>query len=358
MGTYSSIYEWFNWIHINSNSMLALLGVFFSAVLRLLNKKQYWKFEKEFMDYIERTGIKFSTKEFNAYIACIFIYGSSAKEYYLYEFSKLNDSGRREYITERNRYLIYPLFNGARKRKEMQDKYQAYLAFKKYYKREALYIDEDTGEDVIRAFMTERETVILKPNMSGVGKGIEIVRTTEHDGLDETVSYIKSKKDCIIEEIVEQTGLFREMHPQSVNTIRVYACRLKNRTEIFGCHMRAGVGNSVVDNAGQGGVIISITENGTAWTSGMDEFGHIYLRHPNTNVFIPGIKMPEWNKAIQLVEEAMNVFPDIRFVGWDIAYTKKGWIIIEANDNGQFHGAQIPHHRGFRKQMLKYAQEL
>ena len=54
----------------------------------------------------------------------------------------------------------------------------------------------------------------------------------------------------------------------------------------------------------------------------------------------------------------MLVFPDIRFVGWDLAYTDNGWIIIEANDNGQFHGYQIPYHHGCRKELENYIRSL
>ena len=91
---------------------------------------------------------------------------------------------------------------------------------------------------------------------------------------------------------------------------------------------------------------------------GVDEFGNTFLCHPDTGVPIPGMVMPDWDKAIAMIEEMMHVYPDIRFVGWDIAYTDQGWIVIEANDNGQFHGAQIPHHRGFMDQVKEYMAEL
>ncbi|MBR3106926.1 MAG: hypothetical protein IKH30_07040 [Clostridia bacterium] len=358
MSTYSKVYNWFTWIHIDSYKGLVRIGALFSFFIKLLSPSQYKKYHNEYTAYLSKTEIQYDPKEFKAIIACTLIYGVAVKEYFLYQFAILNDKGRREYITERNRYNIYPYFNGAKKRREMQDKYNAYLALKKFYKREAMYIGEDTSGAEIEAFFAERDSAILKPNASGVGKGVEIFRLSDYEDRKTAFAYLMSKENYIMEELIRQTGLMRSLHPQSVNTVRVYACRLKTGVRIFGCHLRTGIGGSVVDNAGQGGVVISVNDDGIAWTSGMDEFGHTYVYHPDSHVFIPGMIMPEWERAKQLVEDAMQVFPDIRFVGWDIAYSDRGWVIVEANDNGQFYGYQIPHHMGVYKQMMSFVQEL
>ncbi|MBO4839092.1 MAG: hypothetical protein J5493_06980 [Lachnospiraceae bacterium] len=359
MKTYSRIYDCFRWICINSFRGLAAAGMVFGFFMRLLAPRKYRSFSKAFDRYLEKAHIScphFSNKM--ACLACHFIYGSSVNEFFLYHFAELNHRGRKKYITEINRYRLYAAFNGAKKRIEMQSKYRAYQAFQKYYKRKVLYIGKDTPEEEVRAFFAEWDRGILKPDKEGMGKGVEAVRLSDFGSTEEAVRYVLSKKDHVLEEPVRQTGLMRELHPQSVNTVRIYAVRLKDRIEIFGSHLRSGRGESVVDNAGQGGVVVSITNEGLSWTSGIDEFCGTFYRHPDTGVLIPGMVMPEWDKAVALVKEAMDVYPDIRFVGWDVAYTEKGWIIIEANDNGQFHGAQIPHHRGFWDQMQQYMTEL
>lgn len=358
MGNYSNIYNWFTWIHVNTYFALMLIGSVFAAGIRLLSPGQYKKYHDEYKEYIHLTGIPYSSRDFRFCVACTLIYGTSMKECFLYEFAKLNDKGRREYITERNRYRLYPHFNGAKKRVEMQNKYRAYKDYKQFYKREAMYIGKNTTLDEVQAFFETRDAAILKPNMSGVGKGVEMFRLDAFESREAAFAYLMTKQNFIMEELVHQVGLMRSLHPQSVNTVRVYAVRLKTGVEIFGCHLRIGQGDKIVDNAGRGGVIVSIDNDGIAWRSGMDEFGHIYVTHPDTGVFLPGLKMPEWDQARKLVEEAMQVHPDIRFVGWDLAHTEKGWIIIEANDNGQFHGYQIPYHKGIMQQMKAYIPQL
>lgn len=359
MKTYSRIYEMFRWIHINSFPGLVAAGLLFSLFMRLFAPGKYRSYSKSFELYLKQAEIdcpRFSNKM--ASIACHFIYGSTAKEYFIYDFSELNHRGRKRYITEINRYRLYPAFNGAKKRVEMQSKYKAYQAFEKFYKRKVLYIGEETAEEEIRAFFSEWDRGILKPDMGGVGKGVEVVKLSDYDSTEDAVRYVLTKKNYVLEEPLQQSGLLQQLHPQSVNTVRIYAVRLKDRIQIFGSHLRSGRGDSVVDNAGQGGVIVSITDDGFSWTSGVDEWKHVFRYHPDSGVLIPGMVMPEWDKAVAMIEEAMGVYPDIRFVGWDVAYTVKGWVIIEANDNGQFHGAQIPHHRGYWDQMQQYMTEL
>ena len=359
MGTsYLEDHDIFNWLHINTYRGLTRVGAFLSFFIRLCFPASCKRFHDEYKEYLSKTDIQYDKRDYYAVVACILIYGVSVKEYFLYDFAALNDKGRREYITEKNRYRIYPYFNGAKRRDEMQDKYKAYITYKQYYKRDAILINGKTTTKDLQYFFTERESAILKPNRSALGKGVEIFRMSGFGSKDAAFEYLLTKQDYIMEELVHQTGLLRDLHPQSVNTVRVYACRLRTGIKIFGCHLRAGIGDSVVDNAGQGGVIISIDLDGIAWRSGMDEFGHDYVTHPDTGVFIPGLRLPEWDQAKQLVTDAMQIQQDIRYVGWDLAYTDRGWIIIEANDNGQFHGYQIPYHYGARKQLLDYVRQL
>lgn len=359
METYSRLYDLLTWIHINSKTGLRCLGFLLSVVLKVFMPKKYREIVHLFYDYIAVANLPYDASCYkNEYIACLFVYGSFVKEFFMYDFIHLNDSGRREYITEINRYKLYPKFNGSKKRIEMQSKFKAYEAFQPYYQREAIFINQDTTYCDLERFFMSRETAFLKPNMSGCGKGVEFIRLADYAQREEAYNYILSQSNSILEEQIIQTGFMKQIHPQSVNTVRVYACRLKDGIHVFGSHMRVGLGSSIVDNAAAGGIIISINNDGIAWTSGVDEFGNTYLEHPDTHVFIPGMKMPDWEKALHLIDEVMGVYPDIRFVGWDLAYTNKGWIIVEANDNGQFHGAQIPYHRGWKKEIESYIKDL
>jgi len=360
MKTFSGKFYMFNWLRIQSYAGLVFAGLFFSLLLKLCMRKRYREFSAEYDEFVSRAKLKGLPRGCKkAFFASLLIYGSYVREFFLYDFIHLNDRGRRSFITETNRYLFYPKYNGAGKRIEMQDKYLAYQAYRKFYRREVMRIDHETTVQDIKAFFqrcTRKDGCILKPNLAGCGRGIEIVRQADHPSEQDAYSYICSKQGYVMEELVEEAGIMKELHPGSVNTVRVYACRACDGIRIFGSHLRIGVGNSIVDNAALGGVVVSITKEGYAWTSGIDEFGRQYFCHPDTQIRLAGIQLPEWKKALQLIKEAMDVIPDIRFVGWDLAYTEQGWIIIEANDNAQFYGAQLPYHKGLLHEAEQYLQ--
>lgn len=115
--------------------------------------------------------------------------------------------------------------------------------------------------------------------------------------------------------------------------------------------LRIGQGNTFVDNGGAGGILAPIDlETGIIHSIPMDKLLNKYIIHPDTGVQIIGYKIPRWNEAIALARKLAYVVPSVRYVGWDLALTDDGWIMIEGNDNGQFVARQMLDQSG-EKQM-------
>jgi hypothetical protein len=53
--------------------------------------------------------------------------------------------------------------------------------------------------------------------------------------------------------------------------------------------------------------------------------------HPETGIRFAGFRLPYWSDAIALVTTAQRFFPELPALGWDIALTADGPIVIEAN---------------------------
>jgi len=168
------------------------------------------------------------------------------------------------------------------------------------------------------------------------------------------------KRGGVLEECINQVVEMSDFHPQSVNTVRLSVIRLPNRVVIFEPFMRIGRGGSCVDNAGAGGLIAAIdSDTGKVIACG-DEMGRTYEYHPDTGKKIIGFTVPMWKEACQLGRELAEIVPTTRYIGWDIALTKKGWDVVEGNEMAQF-VAQLATKKGIRtrldaivKEVLKY----
>jgi hypothetical protein len=53
--------------------------------------------------------------------------------------------------------------------------------------------------------------------------------------------------------------------------------------------------------------------------------------HPVTGARIAGRRLPYWREAVALVTRIHESFPGLPIVGWDVAFTKDGPVIIEGN---------------------------
>ena len=71
----------------------------------------------------------------------------------------------------------------------------------------------------------------------------------------------------------------------------------------------------------------------------------LYYNHPLTNTAIVGYKVPLFKEAIKLAEELSAIIPEMGVVGWDIAITPDGPVVVEGNEFPGHDIYQLPPHR-------------
>ena len=185
---------------------------------------------------------------------------------------------------------------------------------------------EETGHNVL----------FLKPISLYGGTGC--YRISKHN-LEQDLSKNKDfilKNCCIHEEVVVQHEDVNKIHPNCVNTIRVETFIDKeNQIHILSAFMRFGVGSGFVDNAHAGGFYVGIDlEEGRLKEKGhqyMEYGGAEYTQHPDSGFEFKGYKIPYFEEVKKLVVDAVKCLPD-RYIGWDIAISEDGPVIIEANE--------------------------
>ena len=85
-----------------------------------------------------------------------------------------------------------------------------------------------------------------------------------------------------------------------------------------------------VDNFTDGGMVVGVDlEKGEIVTDGVTIDGTVFTHHPETNTKFRGFKIPYFKETLEMVQEAGKTISG--YVGWDIAITENGPVLIEAN---------------------------
>jgi len=124
----------------------------------------------------------------------------------------------------------------------------------------------------------------------------------------------------------------RSLNPASVNAIRVITFFDGQDVNIIACYLKIGVGNTVIDNTGAGGLFAKIdTDTGIVISSCRDKHLQKYFIHPFSGVQVTGIRIPHWTLLLETVKKAALLVPGLKYLGWDFAILENGVEFIEAN---------------------------
>lgn len=283
-------------------------------------------------------------------IRCLFRYGSYYDEYFLFDFEGRDDAYCDSFITEGIRLSYYPRMNLGRNTDIFENKYRTYKRFRSMFMRDMIRISKKrNGKDItpdmideLRAFVSKHPQYIVKPVYAAFGKGVHKDSIAAYSSLEEACAEY-ARSGAVIEELIEQAPEMSVIHPGSVNTLRIPTVVVNgNEVRLFHPTLRVGRGESVVDNFSAGGISALIDlETGVVCSDGADKKGNRYIHHPDTSVTFHGFRIPEWEKAMEIVKKAALTVPGDHYCGWDLAYSTKGWCMVEANSTAQMGGMQI-----------------
>lgn len=280
-------------------------------------------------------------------------YGWWFDEYFMYHFNRLSDKGRKEFVPDLQKDYFCDIANTSEIHERFANKGVTYRYFANYYHRDVCPVEcWERDESAFREFIGRHDEYIIKPIGGTLGRGVKVIRGAS---LKEMEHLLKEDypSGYLAEELIKQNEKLASLHPESVNTIRITTFRFGDEVHIAPPFIRMGRGNEVVDNAAQGGIFAAIDRETGIVIQAADELGNEYITHPDTGTAIVGFAIPEWGKAIEFAKELSSVVPEWHFAGWDLAYTDKGWLLVEANSRGQFVCFQTSTQKGFRAELEK-----
>ncbi|WP_103865532.1 sugar-transfer associated ATP-grasp domain-containing protein [Aquimarina sp. I32.4] len=208
---------------------------------------------------------------------------------------------------------------------------------------------------------TGRTKVFVKSIIEMGGTGAYLITQQNLEKEIQTYGSYILNNDCIHQEVIEQHQGVNKIYKHSVNTIRFDTYLDKENTiHILSAFMRFGRGGSVIDNGSLGGFYVSVDINkGTlrGKSHQLMKYGGEQLdAHPDTGIIFEGYEIPYFKESCELIKQAVCFIPD-RIIGWDIAISNNGPVIIEGNDNNSFVTPDIAYGGYLKHPMFKEIME-
>ena len=265
-------------------------------------------------------------------------YGVYPHQYINSDFYKLKSFERDKILTYRRwEYLVKHMADSSHIH-YLQNKVDFNIRFSSFIKRDWIYAKEVTLNQ-FREFVSSHSVIIIKPIDSWEGEGV----CKRHVNNKSDIDIIEKEyygKDIIIEECISNHKDL--VLGKSLNTIRVTSV-MDNKGDVYIVKpfLRAGIGDSVVDNYNAGGCEYEIDPDaGVIISKGFCKGEVKHIVHPGTYITMLGKKIPLWDEVVAVVKEAHSTIPQCRYVGWDVAITDQGVELIEGNHDAGYFGLE------------------
>jgi hypothetical protein len=135
-----------------------------------------------------------------------------------------------------------------------------------------------------------------------------------------------------------------------LQTLRILTIRDGKKVHVVAATLKIAGGKSPVDNLLIGRNLIAPIDLDTGVLGRA-----VYLendqpirveRHPVTNQRIEGVPLQHWQESLETVHRAASLFPCFKSIGWDVALTDRGPVIVEPNYHADMVLIQLAHDRG------------
>jgi len=263
---------------------------------------------------------------------CSVRYEMGFRDYVVWDIRMLKAAERRTWMTHPKAFRLNKTLNAPEARQLLQDKKQFLIDFADLTHRE--WIDAATAtDDETRDFLSRHPRVIAKPAAGEGGAGISIYESAEITDVAAWRAELVANDQTLLEQVLAQHDDLNAVYPDSVNTVRMITYRDPHgELHVIASVLRIGNG-AVIDNFASGGMFTMLDDEGVALYPAVDKQSNIYREHPRTGMTIKGIRVPFFDRVVEMVTEASTRLPTVPYVGWDIAITPEGPALIEANHN-------------------------
>ena len=255
-------------------------------------------------------------------------YGIGYTDYLKSDYINLSKEQKKTYVTTKSYYKILKYLNNNEYKATMADKVIFNKIFKDYLGREWIDLEVSTLEQ-FKEFVKNKENVFAKlPNDFGAHGIRKIV--VKNENLDALYTELKEKGLFLIEEEIIQHEELNKLNPFAVNPYRLVTLVKDGKAYLMADALRINIDDDIA--VGCNDAYMRLGEDGKICSNVIDDYANIYTEHPIKKVKFDTVTIPFVKESWELALKAALEVPEVRYVGWDIAITNNGPVIMEGNE--------------------------
>lgn len=256
--------------------------------------------------------------------------GVGYTDYFRGNYINLTKKEKDTFVTAKSFYRVIKTLNdedyiGVFENKLLFNKY-----FKEYIKRDFINLRTCTKEEY-EEFINNHTIVFAKNPLGEGGHGISRLDINLIENKEELYNRLIENKQYLLEEEIIQSDELNEINPNCVNSYRIITLVNNNKSYVIANALRVNQDkNNVIGCTND--LYFSFSEDGIIDSNVIDDYGHIYTKHPLTGKDFNEVKIKDVKTAFEMCKKAALEIPEVKYVGWDVAFTNKGPVIVEGNE--------------------------
>ncbi len=256
--------------------------------------------------------------------------GIGYTDYFRGNYINLTNKEKDTFVTAKSFYKIIHYLNDYNYICIFHDKLIFNKCFSEYIKRDYINLKKASKDDFIK-FIDKHKTVFAKDPVGECGHGIEKIIVSDIKNKDKLYNNLIKNKQFLVEEEIIQSKELNEINPNVVNSFRIVTLVKDGKAYIVNNSLRVNQDDANVIGC-TNDIYFSFNEEGFIDSNVIDDYGNIYESHPLTGKKFSDVRVKEIKEAFDMCKKAALEVPNVRYVGWDVAFSNRGPLIVEGNE--------------------------
>lgn len=252
-------------------------------------------------------------------------------DYFNFRFETLNAAERGSFVTRGVNANLNARLNSEEGRILFANKENIYKILGSRLGRSYMVLTADNAAE-FATFCRGKTSIMVKPIDGNSGRDVEKISLNDATDVPSLYETLLKRRQVLVESYIVQSEHMNRLNRASVNTLRIVTLRdPAGNMRVAATVLRMGGGSSPLDNFHAMGLAAMVDADGTIRKPAVNKDNEVFAVHPVSQTPIIGFQIAGYEEAVQLVLSTATLVPYMGYLGWDIAFSEHGPLIIEAN---------------------------